>query len=278
MKLSVTTLGCPEWTLAQIIDRVHGYGYHGIDLRGLGDTLDVTLRPEFSTQIDRTRALLESHGLVVSGFSSSALCYADSVEKADASRAEVERYCVAAKALGTTYIRVFGGRFPSEMPVADAVAKAAPLATELADIAAGYGCVIVVETHDNWIDSSAARMLLETVDHPSCKALWDMNHPWRMNGESAERTMAQIGDWVAYTHIKDSAPTADGEFAYVPLGCGDVPVGDAVRLLARRGYDGWLVFEHEKRWIPSLPDPDVAFPQYAIAMRRILQEEGIRVG
>ena len=94
MKLSVTTLGCPEWTLAQIIDRVHGYGYHGIDLRGLGDTLDVTLRPEFSTQIDRTRALLESHGLVVSGFSSSALCYADSVEKADASRAEVERYCV----------------------------------------------------------------------------------------------------------------------------------------------------------------------------------------
>ncbi len=33
-------------------------------------------------------------------------------------------------------------------------------------------------------------------------------------------------------------------------------------MLRKQGYDGWLIFEHEKRWHPELPEPDEIFPQF----------------
>ena len=37
---------------------------------------------------------------------------------------------------------------------------------------------------------------------------------------------------------------------------------DAIALLKDNGYDGWIMFEHEKRWHPELEDPAVIFPQF----------------
>jgi sugar phosphate isomerase/epimerase len=172
-------------------------------------------------------------------------------------------------------VRVFGGAFPQDMSVEQAVEKAAPNARALADLAASYGCTLVFETHDNWVDSRAAAKLLKAVDHPSFRALWDVNHPWRMRGETPEYTLSQIGRDIAYTHIKDSRPTGEDSFEYVPIGEGDVPLREAFRGLARLGYDGWLVFEHEKRWHPGLPEPEVAFPQFVEAVTGTLAAEGI---
>jgi hypothetical protein len=33
--------------------------------------------------------------------------------------------------------------------------------------------------------------------------------------------------------------------------------------LKSSGYDGWLQFEHEKRWHPNLPEPEEIFPVFA---------------
>jgi sugar phosphate isomerase/epimerase len=49
-----------------------------------------------------------------------------------------------------------------------------------------------------------------------------------------------------------------------------VPIGDAVRLLKESGYDGWLVFEHEKRWIPNLPEPEEVLPVFSRWVRALL--------
>jgi len=38
MKLGVSTLGCPDWTLDEILTRLPGYGYEGVELRGLVPT------------------------------------------------------------------------------------------------------------------------------------------------------------------------------------------------------------------------------------------------
>ena len=55
MKLSTTTLGCPEWSLDEIITRCSEYGLQGIDFRGIRDALDVTQLPEFTSEIGLTR-------------------------------------------------------------------------------------------------------------------------------------------------------------------------------------------------------------------------------
>ena len=43
MKLSFTTLGCPDWTLQQIVENAAQMGYDGIDFRGLQQEIDITL-------------------------------------------------------------------------------------------------------------------------------------------------------------------------------------------------------------------------------------------
>ena len=41
-------------------------------------------------------------------------------------------------------------------------------------------------------------------------------------------------------------------------------------LLAAGGYDGYAILESEKRWIPDVAEPEVAFPQYVRKMREWL--------
>lgn len=49
MKIGVTTLGCPNWTLDEILTRLPAYGYAGVELRGLGPDLDLAQSPAFAT-------------------------------------------------------------------------------------------------------------------------------------------------------------------------------------------------------------------------------------
>jgi sugar phosphate isomerase/epimerase len=39
-------------------------------------------------------------------------------------------------------------------------------------------------------------------------------------------------------------------------------VAEAIRVLKEHGYNGWIVFEHEKRWHPELPEPEEILPQF----------------
>ena len=41
-------------------------------------------------------------------------------------------------------------------------------------------------------------------------------------------------------------------------------------LLVAGGYDGYAILEWEKRWIPTLQEPEIAFPQYVQKMREWL--------
>ena len=85
--------------------------------------------------------------------------------------------------------------------------------------------------------------------------------------------MAALGNHVAATHLKDSVQSdGDEGFTYVLLGYGDVPLKAALHALKQRGYDGYLTLEWEKRWIPELAGPEVAFPQYAQQVRAWLGE------
>jgi hypothetical protein len=43
-----------------------------------------------------------------------------------------------------------------------------------------------------------------------------------------------------------------------------------VTLLEQGGYDGYLSFEWEKAWHPEIDEPEVAIPQYATYMRKLL--------
>jgi sugar phosphate isomerase/epimerase len=111
-------------------------------------------------------------------------------------------------------------------------------------------------------------LLLDIIDNPAFGALWDMGHTARVGGESPEESYAAIGSRVGYTHVKDAVydpahpqAMADG-WRYVLPGEGQLPLAEAIALLKQHGYEGWILFEHEKRWHPNLVEPEVAFPAF----------------
>ena len=284
MKHAFTTLGCPDWDLETVIERASRYGYDGIDFRGLGPhrrdaetgryvecQLDITTDPRFTTELARTRDAIRTAGLEVAGLSSSArfahLSPSDQGHMLD----EAKRYIALAAELGCGIVRVFGGSFGKQgLDLAAATDNLVAALSALAPVARDANVVIAVETHDEWIDSAKIRPVFERVDSPSVGALWDVHHPYRVGGEAPSRTWELIGQWVVYTHVKDSVVEGEGH-RYCHTGEGTIPLAEIVGVLARGGYDGYLTYEWEKIWHPDIPDADEAFPRHVEALRAIVE-------
>src|SRR4051812_29364672 len=111
MKLSVSTLGCPSWTLDEVLTRVSGYGYDAVELRGLGPDLDLAQSPAFGDAEARENSLrlIRRAGLRVSAIDSSVQLSEPEREKRSAVLAHGRSAIDIAAALGAPYVRVFGG-------------------------------------------------------------------------------------------------------------------------------------------------------------------------
>ena len=267
LKLSFTTLGCPNWSLRQIVENAAQMGYDAVDLRGLQQYLDITASPEFSTDLATTRRMFSDAGVAISGVAISARYAVVDADELQSHFDETRRNMALAAELGAKYLRVYGGKVPQGYTV-DSIM---PILTKnlrfIGDEAAQYDVTLVLETHDDWTDSAVFGRLMREVNHPRVRVLWDLHHPYRTNGESAQTTYGNIGQFTASIHVKDSIPTADGGHRYVLLGEGDVPLKKMLDLLVAGGYDGYAILEWEKRWIPDLLEPEIAFPQYVTKMR-----------
>lgn len=139
------------------------------------------------------------------------------------------------------------------------------LYTELCAYAKGTGVAVLLETSGELADSSKMREFMRDVDLETGGVLWDLHHPYRFFGESPAKTWENIGEWVRYLHVKDSA-MQDGKLVYRMMGYGDVPVFDALKILSDHGYQGYVSLEWLKRWCPDLQEPGIVFAHYASYM------------
>jgi sugar phosphate isomerase/epimerase len=267
MKLSFTTLGCPEWTLRQIVENAAQMGYDGVDFRGLLEAIDISERPEFTTGLDETKRMFADHGVAISGIATSSRFAV--VDPAERQRQfdEARRNMELAAALGTHILRVYGGRVPEGHTVETIMPTLVENLREIGDQAEQFDVTLALETHDDWTDSATFARLMAEVDHPRVRVLWDLHHPFRTNSEPPEVTYANLAPYTVSIHVKDSALDAGGGHTYVLLGEGDVPLKTMLDLLRGGGYDGYAILEWEKRWHPELAEPEVVFPQYVRKMR-----------
>jgi sugar phosphate isomerase/epimerase len=271
MKLSFTTLGCPDWTLRQIAENAAHMGYDGVDFRGLLDEIDITRRPEFKGGLNETRQLFADHNVAISGIAIGArYATVDPVER-EKQFDETRRNMELAAKLGTHILRVYGGRVPDGYTVDSIMPILVKNLQLIGDEAEQYDVTLALETHDAWTDSAVFARLMAEVNHPRVRVLWDLHHPYRTNGEPPEVTYRNLAPYTVSTHVKDSIPTADGH-RYVLLGEGDVPLKKMLDMLVGGGYDGYAILEWETRWHRELAAPEVAFPQYVTKMREWLGE------
>jgi len=271
MKLAFTTLGCPDWTLDQIIAGAREYGFDGVDFRGCAGEMDLWTLPEFASDLDATARRLRDAGLEVPCMSSSGRLLRDTDDERAASLDNLTRFVEIGAALGARLVRVFGG-YNGERSEDDARAEAAATVDAMARIAAPHGMSVLVETHDDWIATDKLASLLDAATEPNIGSIWDINHPYRHFAETPGQSWANLGRYVKYVHVKDSHVGPDGERVHALIGDGDVPIADSVRVMNDGGYDGWLAYEWEKKWAPDIPEPEIAFPRYVLRMREILGE------
>lgn len=262
MKLTLSTLGCPDWTLETVCERAREYGFDGVDFRGLLEEVDVTRTPEFTDDVAETRAKLDAAGLETSALGSSiTICNADDLEE---NLAAAERYVATAAALDAPYVRVFGSGDAAAHSRSELASIGGDTMERICSLPGADDVTWLVETHDNWTSSGECRILLDHLPD-EVGILWDVGHTARVGGEAPAETLSALGDEIEYVHVKDAVydpshpdAMADG-WRYVLPGEGELPLSAALAELEQRGYDGWLMYEHEKRWHPELADPDVAY-------------------
>lgn len=269
MKLSFSTLGCPGWPLGEVIDGAVRYGFSGVEIRGIGGELDIRNLAEFSVQqIAQSRRLFEDAGVEIVSVDSSASFSHREPDKLHASVEEARDYIVLASELGAPMVRVFGGFIPDGVVFADGAAQLASNLSDLGDFARAKGVTIALETHDSFITGKAVAEVMRLVDHEAVGVVWDVSNCFWAD-EPLEETVQHLALYTKLVHIKD-ALWKDGEAQLTFIGEGDVPIQKALKLLAGMDYDGYLSYEWEKVWQPSLPEPEDAFPQYVAKMSEYL--------
>lgn len=263
MKLAFTTLGCPSWDLATILQKAGEFGFDAVDFRGYRGDMDIYRLPEFARDREATARRIRDAGLALNCFSSGACLMPTAGKPVEESIAEVRAYAELCPVFGTPYIRVFGQGI-GDMTREEAVEEASATLGRMARLAGDHGASVLLETHDSWVKSEHVRALMERVDSPQAGVVWDVHHPWRAAGESAAETWASLGPWIRNTHWKD-ATLPDHELCL--MGEGDLPLAEFHDVLRAGGYDGFYTLEWEKQWHPEIAEPEVAFPRYVEFMR-----------
>ncbi|MDD6312697.1 MAG: AMP-binding protein [Firmicutes bacterium] len=260
MKISFSTLACPEYSWSDIYSMAKDIGFDGIEIRGLGqDIYAVNAQPFSDAKIVETIGLLQKLGIEIACLSSG--CPLNDLGKTEENISEVANYIELAKKLGTPYIRILCDGNPEPAEEIDDE-KIAEVLKRLAKTAEGTRVTLLVETNGAYSDTKRLKALLDKVASPAVAALWDVHHPYRYAGEKALEPIENLGSYIKYVHIKDSI-IRDGKIEYRMCGEGDLPLKEMLDGLKSAGYAGYVSLEWVKRWSRELESAGIVFPQYA---------------
>lgn len=265
MKISFSTLACPEWSWPDIYSIAKDFKFNGIEVRGIGDEIfSAKTKPFAEQKLTQTINKLTELNLEIPCLSSG-VCLKDSEKFSDA-EAEIIAYAKLAQKLNTPYIRVLGDdNYRPDGEVNDDVVFEA--LTKLVPVAEEYNVTLLVETNGVYSDTARLARLLDRIQSRKIAVLWDMHHPYRFYGESPCTTIANLGEYIKFVQVKDSIITPDGNLEYRLIGHGDIPVKEMLSALQSINYIGYVSLEWVKRWATELSDAGIVIPKFAEFMR-----------
>lgn len=293
LKISFSTLACPDWTWFDVLRHGPAYGYQGVEVRLLSRETNLLQVPDLavSQRAQRRRELTDA-GFKVAGLASSVRFDGREASERANQLEQGRRYIELAVDLGAEFIRVFGDLLPEEPIGREAVMQqiAEGLRT-LGEAAQPAGIQILLETHGDFSASPPAEEVMRRVNHPHVGLVWDTHHPWRFFDEPLAETWQRLRPWTRHTHWKDSVrvfetvPTSAEALAaaqqastlmgghrhadYVLFQGGEFPARECLKLLLDSGYSGWHSLEWEKMWHPDLAGPETALPLFPKKMREL---------
>jgi len=279
VRLSFSTLGCPDWSLPAVIDAAGRLGYDGVELRFLEGDDALWARPELTgAGLRESLARLRDAGLEVSCVDTRSFFHHGEASARAAALDEAVRSIELAARLGAPGIRVFGDsvqegqdRETTRGWIADALAR-------LGETGQPQGVEVWIESHGDFARARDTLSVLPADRAAGVGVLWDPANAFEA-GEPPAEGLAALGDRVRHVHLKDLARQRSGEGrrGWVPRlpGHGELEPARVLAALRARGYDRWVSFEWEKRWHPTLEEPEVALPHFVRWAAREMRDAAI---
>lgn len=265
MKLSFSTLGCPNWDIKKIVESARRYGYEGVELRGAGrQHISFEISPRERNEI---RKIFEDNGIEICCISAYTRFSSPVKEERESNIENLVRYCELAKEMNAPIVRSFIGDVPKEIDKAEYMNYIPEALHKVGEKIEGLGIDVVLETHDYFSTGRMISDIIRKTNSKNIKALWDVWHPYK-SGESPKDTLEYLRAYLRHMHIKDAKRIGDNWQLVLP-GDGDIPIKEIIDLLKGIDYQGYLSFEWEKMWHPEIPEPEVAFPRYVEYIKSI---------
>src|SRR5436190_24378630 len=99
MKLAFSSVGCPGWDLATMVEKAKEYGYQGIELRGLQGQMHLPLAPELAANPAKIARLMRDTGVEIVCLASSAAFHMREPREVAENQAQVREYIDLAEKL-----------------------------------------------------------------------------------------------------------------------------------------------------------------------------------
>lgn len=255
MKLGVFTVSAPEYYPLELMDKLSGIGYNGLEWRVTNDKGDRS-KPSFwaGNRAGMTAdELLEAADSLVQKAKKlnfempSIASYINCFDLED-----VEKHFKAAKAIGAKNVRICPAMYDPEKSFNLQVAKTRYYYAMVAQLAAEYGLRACIETHMNYITPSMSKTMaiLEGLDPKYVGIMWDPANQICEGLERIEMAMDIAGDYLAEIHAKNlimNKTEVDGGIKWqvksVALDQGQVDWKTLLEFLEKKQYDGWIFFE-----------------------------------
>ena len=240
MKLSFSTDNWKGYSVRQFIDMASEYKYAAIELHSINEVEGENLSDLYHYMIEK-KVKISCVDLTTDVYSS----------KNDAEE-EFKTAIKVAEKLRVPYIRIKSSGDATEF------------ITDVLSSAEEKGIVLLVETVGEYVDTKKLRALLESFASDTIGALWDLYYPIRVNGESAEATITNLGAFVKHIHIKDS----DDNGSYALIGEGTLPTDSIINALKSVNYVGYVSLEWNPDWTDEIDSPDIIFPHFSSYMSK----------
>ncbi len=129
-----------------------------------------------------------------------------------------------------------------------------------------YNVVLLMETVGLFSDTRYLREILSEISSDYLGALYDVQHPLRMNNEQPETTIKNLGSFIHHVHIRDSEMQGDAVKPRL-IGEGTLPLDNVMEALRSINYDAFISLEWDVKWMPEMTDIDVILAHFIARMR-----------
>ncbi len=240
MKLSFSTNKWSKFNIGEFLDIAAEYKFNGIEIHSVDEMADENLSEIYHKMIE--------YGIKIPCID----LVNDVAKESEAAEKEFERLKVVVAKLRIPYIRLKAFGDAKEF-----IEKALPFARE-------NDVTLLVETVGEYANTKKLRELLESFADDSLAALWDIHYPYRINGETAEETITNLGAYVKHIHIKDSESLDEHSI----IGEGSLPIDKFINALRSINYDGFVSIEWDPQWVSEIDDHNIIFPHFVSFMSR----------